>query len=171
MGLLNSWEHSESWYKKKIEQLEDQVQELEEQVEYWHDCHNTDYEKINKLNSNIKTMKNILENLAPHQVPTVEIEDDYFNLLAYGIEAEAFHSIKELPYKNGDYIVLKSKDSGKTILVRIGGVKETTIGGSYSRSEDLGYRNGNMAIRDLRFTYPEATDKTKIYLYYVTIIS
>lgn len=172
MGLFNKQEHDEWWYKNRIEKLENELASLKEECLFWKDSSDRRYDEINELKDKIKTMKSILDNLAPHQVPTIEIDQDYFELLAYNKKAKAFHLREKLPYKERDYVILKpKKDSESTRLARITKVKPVKLSGIYSIREELGFCDGHMARRDVRFTYPDLGENESIYVYYVDILS
>lgn len=172
MGLFNKQEHDEWWYKEKIEKLENELISLKEECSFWKESSDRRYNEINELKDKIKTMKSILDNLAPHQVPTIEIDRDYFELLAYNKKAKAFHLREKLPYKERDYVILKpEKDSKSTRLARITKVKPVKLSGIYSIREELGFCDGHMAERDVRFTYPDLGKNESIYVYYVDILS
>lgn len=171
MGLFNKQEHDDQWYEKRIEELENELTLLKDECLFWRKSSTRRYDEIKELKDKIKTMKSILDNLAPHQVPTIEIDQDYFELLAYNKKAKAFHLREKLPYKERDYVILKpKKDSESTRLARITKVKSIKISEIYSISEDLGFCSGHMAKRDIRFTYPDLGENESIYVYYVDII-
>lgn len=171
MGLFNKEKHDNQWYEKRIEELENELTSLKEECLFWRVSSVRRYEKIKELKDKIKTMESILDNLAPHQVPTIEIDQDYFELLAYNKKAKAFHLREKLPYKERDYVTLKSKkDSESTRLARITKVKPIKISEIYSIREELGFCDGHMAKRDIRFTYPDLGENESIYVYYVDII-
>lgn len=170
MGLFNKQEHEQE-YEKRIEELENELTSLKEECLFWRKSSTRRYDEIKELKDKIKTMKSILDNLAPHQVPTIEIDQDYFELLAYNKKAKAFHLREKLPYKERDYVILKpKKDSESTRLARITKVKSIKISEIYSISEDLGFCSGHMTKRDIRFTYPDLGENESIYVYYVDII-
>lgn len=172
MGLFNKQEHDDQWYEKRIEELENELTSLKEECLFWRKSSTRRYDEIKELKDKIKTMKSILDNLAPHQVPTIEIDQDYFELLAYNKKAKAFHLREKLPYKERDYIILKpKKDSESTRLARITKVKSIKISEIYSISEELGFCDGHMTKRDIRFTYPDLGENESIYVYYVDILS
>lgn len=172
MGLFNKQEHDDQWYEKRIEELENELTSLKDECRFWQVSSNRRYDEINELKDKIKTMKSILDNLVPHQVPTIEIDQDYFELLAYNKKAKAFHPREKLPYKERDYVIIKpKKDSESTRLARITKVKSIKISEISSISEDLGFCNGHMAKRDIRFTYPDLGENESIYVYYVDILS
>lgn len=172
MGLFNKQEHDNQWYEKRIEELENELASLKDECLFWQVSSNRRYDKINELKDKIKTMKSILDNLAPHQVPTIEIDQDYFELIAHNKKAKAFHLREKLPYKERDYVILKpKKDSESTRLARITKVKQVKISEIYSISEELGFCSEHMAKRDIRFTYPDLGENESIYVYYVDILS
>lgn len=171
MGLFNKEKHDDQWYQKRIEELENELTSLKEECLFWRISSTRRYEKIKELKDKIKTMESILDNLAPHQIPTIEIDQDYFELLAYNKKAKAFHLREKLPYKERDYVTLKpKKDSESTRLARITKVKPIKISEIYSIREELGFCDGHMAKRDIRFTYPDLDENESIYVYYVDII-
>ena len=171
MGLFNKQEHGDQWYEKRIEELEKELASLKDECLFWQVSSNRRYDKINELKGQIKTMKSILDNLVPHHVPTIEIDQDYFELLAYN-KAKAFHLREKLPYKERDYVILKpKKDSESTRLARITKVKSIKISEIYSIREELGFCDGHMAKRDIRFTYPDLGENESIYVYCVDILS
>lgn len=171
MGLFNKQEHDDQWYEKRIEELENELTSLKDECLFWQSSSNRRYDEINELKDEIKAMKSILDNLVPHQVPTIEIDQDYFELLAYNKKAKAFHLREKLPYKERDYVIPKpKKDSESTRLARITKVKSIKISEIYSISEDLGFCSGHMTKRDVRFTYPDLGENESIYVYYVDII-
>lgn len=171
MGLFNKQEHDDQWYEKRIEELENELTSLKDECLFWQVSSNRRYDEINELKYEIKAMKSILDNLVPHHVPTIEIDQDYFELLAYNKKAKAFHLREKLPYKERDYVILKpKKDSESTRLARITKVKSIKISEIYSISEDLGFCSGHMTKRDIRFTYPDLGENESIYVYYVDII-
>lgn len=171
MGLFNKQEHDDQWYEKRIEELENELTLLKDECLFWRKSSTRRYDEIKELKDKIKTMKSILDNLAPHQVPTIEIDQDYFELLVCNKKAKAFHLREKLPYKERDYVILKpKKDSESTRLARITKVKSIKISEIYSISEDLGFCSGHMTKRDIRFTYPDLGENESIYVYYVDII-
>lgn len=171
MGLFNKQEHDDQWYEKRIEALENELTLLKDECLFWRKSSTRRYDEIKELKDKIKTMKSILDNLAPHQVPTIEIDQDYFELLAYNKKAKAFHLREKLPYKERDYVILKpKKDSESTRLARITKVKPIKINEICSISEELGFCSGHMTKRDIRFTYPDLGENESIYVYYVDII-
>lgn len=160
-----------SKYERKIEKLEEELQEKEESIEYWKDVHNRDYEKINELKNNLKTLRSIMENLAPHQLRTIDIDDEYYDLLCFGNKAEAFHSPKDLGLKNYDYFILRNKSENRSSLVRVHKIKKIQVSAVYSHSKDMGFSNGDLCRRDIRFTYPDLNQNSDLWLYYIKIIS
>ena len=172
MGLFNKKKHDDQWYEERIEELEKELTSLKEECLFWRKSSTRRYDEIKELKDKIKTMKSILDNLAPHQVPTIEIDQDYFELLAYNKKAKAFHLREKLPYKERDYIILKpKKGSESTRLARITKVKSIKISEIYSISDELGFCSGHMTKRDIRFTYPDLSENESIYVYYVDILS
>lgn len=90
MGLFNKQEHNDQWYEKRIEELENELTLLKDECLFWRKSSTRRYDEIKELKDKIKTMKSILDNLVPHHVPTIEIDQDYFELLAYNKKSQSF---------------------------------------------------------------------------------
>lgn len=159
---------------KEIEKLEEKLSETEESRDYWMDCYHRVYEDKERAEDRIKTMKRIMENLAPHQLPTHEIPMDYFSTIIHG-KAEAFTSAEELPYRAGDYFILKGieEDKERTKLARIKKIDDFSLnyGFGYPKYNALGFDSRELCQRDLKFTYPEKTEKDIIYIYYIIVLA
>lgn len=110
-----------------------------------------------------------MEKLAPHQLRTIEIDDEYYNSICYGKGAEAFHFPKDLGLKEYDYFIFSNKSKSRSILARVQKIKNIQVKTIYSYSEEMGFPNGELCMKDIKFTYPDLDQNSDLWLYYVNI--
>lgn len=169
--------------QKKIEELQDlldaskyKIEELEEENKYLKKENSQKFREINKLEKRVKTLCSVMENLPEFQLPTVELDWDYYE----GINNKTQKAIvldHEIFMGNcGNYVILKfngrQSDFSTTILVQVRKqdnhkITTNSLGSSRMFSSErtyelLGFKTMNLCKRDIEFTYPDAEN---LYLY------
>lgn len=169
--------------EKKIEELQDlldaseyKIGELEEENKYLKKENSQKFKEIDQLERRVKTLCNVMENLPEFQLPTVELDWDYYEGINNRTQTAIVLDHEIFMGNCGNYVIFKfHKDEDNftsTMLVQIRKqdnhkITTSSLGGSRLFSSErtyelLGFKTLNLCKRDIEFTYPDAEN---LYLY------
>lgn len=169
--------------KKEIEELQNlldaskyKIDELEEENKYLKKENSQKFREIDKLEKKIKTLCSVMENLPEFQLPTVELDWDYYEGINNRTQKAIVLDHEIFMGNYGNYVILKFNNTqgnfSTTILVQVrkqddhrittNNLGSSRMFSSERKYELLGFKTLNLCKRDIEFTYPDAEN---LYLY------
>ena len=169
--------------KKEIDDLQNlldaskyKINELEEENRILKKENSEKFRKIDQLEKRIKTLCNVMENLPEFQLPTVELNWDYYEGINNRTQTAIVLDHEIFMGNCGNYVIFKfhndENDFESTMLVQIrkqdnhrittNNLGSSRMFSSKRKYELLGFKTLGLCKRDIEFTYPDAEN---LYLY------